>query len=245
MKIVDIKELNILRKLNKGTFCNVYLVEFDGKQYCYKEIVYSYADDKSMVKLCDLTEQSFDKQFIVPEFMVFVSARCLFTGYLSKYDPNLVSIFNPFSREEKIKLLRSVRNNIEELHKNYNIIHGDLHLKNILCHKYNLETALIDFDFSQMYGEVPSNFSNYGIAMQNYVKKFLFDFNADIYYFNLSTFMLLAEIERGSYDDLMSTIFKGQYYFSEMNNDVKYLIKELTLEDTRKSYSGKYIIDYI
>ena len=245
MRIVDIKDLKIIRRLNKGTFSNVYIVELDDKKYCYKEIVHPYADDNSMVKLCDMTDESFENQFIIPKFMVFSSARSLFTGYLSIYAPNLVSIFNPFTREEKIKLLKSVRNNIEILHNNYNIVHGDLHLKNILCHKNVFETALIDFDFSQRCGEAPSTFCNYGIAMQNYVQKFPFDFKADIYYFNLSTFMLLAEIERSYYEETMEIILKEQYYFSEINNDVKKLVRELRLDDTKKSYSGDYIIDYL
>lgn len=244
MRIVDVNDLKIIRRLNKGTFSKVFVVEFDGINYCYKEFVHTYADDYSLVKLCDLTDKAFDYQFIVPLFMVYSSGRSLFTGYISSYDPNLVSIFNPFSREEKIKLLKSVRDNIEILHNDYNTVHGDLHLKNILCHKHLLETSILDFDFSQICGSAPSSFLNYGLAIQEYIKYFPFDYNADIYYFNLATFNLLAEVDE-SYKDTMDIIDKEQYYFSEMNKDVKRLTKELLLLNTRKPYSGEYIIDYI
>lgn len=243
MKVVNVKDFTLIKQLNKGTFSKVYIVDLDGKKYCYKEFVHSYADDKSIVKLCDLTDEDFKSQYIVPKYMVYSSGRSLFTGYLSNYDPDLVSIFNPFSREEKIKLLKSVKENIEILHSEYNLIHGDLHLKNILCHKSLLESSIIDFDFAQRIGDIPSTYVNYGLALQDYVKYNPFDYNADKYYFNLSTLKLLAEITE-DYENTMEIIKNDQFYFSEINSDVKRLAKELIL-DSKRSYNGEYIIDYI
>ena len=242
MKIIDYNDLKEIKLYNYGKFSWVKLIEFNGEIYCFKQFKLSFDDNTVIKKLCKFTDEEFPYYFLMPLYIVEKNNRIL--GYLTRYDVDLVDIYDPFTLREQYKILKSGKEHLNILHNKYNLIHGDMHFGNLKVHSNSLETYLLDFDFSYRFGEYPKVFSDFGIAVNNYLKYYPYDKNIDIYYYNLSTFLLLSKID-SHYKVILRKIMNEDYYIENENKDVKRLIKELTLSDTRKPYSGEYIIDYL
>ena len=241
MKIVNYNELKELKFLGSGRYSYTSIVEFNDDFYCFKRFKTIY-DDDVINRLSDMTEKSFDKHFITPLYMV-LDKNSKMIGYLSAYYGNLFEMKDTLTYEEQINIIKSAKDNIEILHNEYNRIHGDLHYDNILCDKKKLKAYLLDFDLSMNIGQEPKTFNNYTLAVQNYLKYYPFDVNVDKYHFNLCTIHYLAKYYQ-PFEDLIKSLVESMD-IPEINEDVKRLTKELLLSDTRKPYSGEYIIDYI
>jgi len=244
MKIINFRDLKIIKKINYGNYSDIFLIEYCGKQYCYKHFTYLYDDIETIDRLGKFTETKLDKHFIVPLLMVENTSGTRITGYITEYDKNLVDIEECFSRNEKIILLKSIKEKIELLHKELRIIHGDIHLSNVLCDKKSLDTYLIDFDLSLPKGVYPYTILDYSAAATYFIRKYGFNEDLDKYIFNFATFQLLSNIDEMT-EITYNRIKNDQYNILESNKDVKRLVKELVLENNKKHYSGEYIIDYI
>ena len=81
------------------------------------------------------------------------------------------------------------------------------------------------------------------LFVQRYLKYYPMSRNMDIYTFNVTTLKML-----GNYPEintLFEDIAKDKFYMFQENKNIKRLTKELLLRDTKKRYSGEYIIDHI
>ena len=244
MRIINAKDLEIIKKINYGNFSDIFLVSYCGKKYCYKHFTSFYEDILTIDRLGEFTEEKMDKHFITPLYMVENSSGFRIVGYLTHYDKNLVDIEDCYDRKEQIILLKSIKEKIEILHNDIGIIHGDIHLSNVLCDKEKLDIYLIDFDLSMPIGERPYSKLDYSSAAIKFWDKFGFTEDIDKYVFNYATFELLANIDE-SFSVSYNLLKEGNYNIPETNSDVKRLCKELLLDDFKKGYSGEYIIDYI
>jgi len=244
MNVVREKDLKSLKFLGSGGYGFVELVELDGIKYAFKSFKNYFSDSIFIDNLCELTHMCFNERYLIPLYMVENSAGTII-GYLTKYDEHLLDIEDCFTRKQRIKLLKSAKQSIVMLHEKYGYIHGDAHFGNILCHDKLLKSYLIDFDLSVKIGAKPSTFEGYKEILQDYLKYYSFDQKVDIFLFNLSCLHILSE--KVYIDDyfLLDDIAENKIIIPEMNNNIKNLSKELLLRNTKKSYSGEYIIDYI
>ena len=242
MKVVTVRDLKEIKLYDYGKYSWVKLIELDGVKYCYKQFRLMYDDETVISRFCDFTDINYPHYLLMPLYMV--ETENLFSGYLTRYDEKLVDIDDPFTFDEQLRLIKSAKNHLNIFHNEFNLIHGDMHFSNIKCHRKKIESFLLDFDFSYPIGCCPNSLNDFGIPVKNYLNYYSFDKNIDIYYFNLATFLFLTKIN-ATYDIVLSRINDNDYALKNENNDVKRLVKELTLEDTRKPYSGEYIIDYI
>jgi len=242
MKVINIDNLVEQKFLGYGKYSYTTIVEYDNDFYCFKKFRVLFEDSNVINRLCHLTEEKFEYNFLVPLYMVQNNEGKII-GYLSKYYDFLLSMQEDLSFYERLELIKSAKEKIEILHNEYGRIHGDLHFKNILCDKNNLQSYLIDFDLSVRIGDLPCSFMDYTLAVQKYLNYYPFDFNVDIYHFNLCTLQYLAKY----YDNWKLLLHNPNARFSipGINKDVKKLSKELLLDNSRQPYSGKYIIDFV
>jgi len=243
MYIVNVRDLMKLKNLGSGGYGNVYLVKLDNEEYAYKCFKNSFANPNVINRLCDYTEYNWKEEFITPLYMVENGAGTII-GYLTKYDENLLEIEDCFTRKERIKLLKSSRNLITKLHDEYKYIHGDAHVGNILCHNSLFQSYLLDFDLSIKNGKEPSNYDGYKEVLQDYLEYYPFDKNVDVYLFNLSCLHILSKKTYADDYFLLDDIEEDKIIIPEMNEEIRKLSKELLLQNTKKPYSGEFIIDY-
>ena len=234
-----IKNLDLSKNLiDRGNHAKVYKIELNDKEYCYKEFIKPYPIDM-ISNMSRLTNIDFDRQFITPLYMVMYYKQHIL-GYIMNYDENLDSIQN----NNKIKLLKDMRNLIDILHSEYKIIHCDLVEENMLFDNKNLKSYIIDFDASVRKGRELSNYSYIRLFIEDYVNAYGFNYGLDIYSFNIATLMILNNYDY--IESLLDDIKDKQIEFiNNSNKDIKKLSKELLLNNTRKKYSNEYIIDYI
>lgn len=245
MKTVNYNEIEDLGFLNKGSYSFVTLVKFCGKVYCYKHL-YSFTDPTTIDRIVEFTDMDFPSHFLIPRYIV--KNKDKIEGYLTEYNETLEEIEDCFTKREQIKLLKSARKLTDILHKELRYIHGDLHYGNMLFDRSNFDSYIFDFDFSFKIGDSPTIIKDFKQVLKDYLKYYPYDEKVDSYLFNISTLHILnRDKDKNSMDDydLLCMIEQERYDIPETNDDVKRLSKELLLQDTRKPYSGEYIIDYL
>lgn len=243
MIVINERELIVEPNIiGKGNFSEVRKVIFDNKEYCFKYFTRGYSKD-IINNICSLTDIKFKKQYLVPLYMVETSSGDII-GYLTNYNNKLENIKNVTSRNERILLLKNTKKIIEELHSQYKIIHGDIVKENLLFDIEKKKSFLLDFDSSLKIGTEPQSTDSFRIFVKDYIKYYSHNIGLDIYTFNVTTLMILSNMYQ-SVDVLFDDIKYGDYHMQEENKEIKKLTKELLLRNTRKEYSGEYIIDYL
>lgn len=242
MKIVSEKDIVVKDFISSGSLSKVYEADFDGKTYAYK--LYTIPIGGMLSYLSEFTEEDFGIEYFLPRFLVESSSRMFFKGYLTEYDCVLKELDEIEGRKKKIALLKNGKIVLKRLHLRHKRIHGDIHGSNMLFDEDKLNAALIDFDTMVKIGE-NINFENmrpFSSIALNYLAYNSLNPKLDIYLFNLATLSLLSGILE---EDVLERIAKNDFELLFYNKDVNRLSKELLLNNTRKPYSGEYIIDYI
>ena len=240
MNVVNIKDIIIGDKIGQGASGEVRKCTFDGNQYCIKIINKTYP--KSVItNIKNMTSQEFSKEYFVPLFVVENSSGD-FLHYLMNFDEKLLQATKIKELRDKLIFLKNAREIIHKLHRKFKRIHGDLVLENMLYNKL-LNAFLVDFDSSLDFGKEYEDKQTVRLFVQDYLKYYPVDKNMDIYTFNVTTLKMIGNVPR--VDILLDDIAEGEFFMFQENKNIKRLTKELLLRDTKKRYSGEYIIDHI
>ena len=129
MKKINVKDLKVIKKYNFGSFSDVFLVEYNGNIFCYKHFKERYPDD-ILNNINELKPIGFCSEYIVP--VCFVKHGDNIIGYLSNYNKELEELGDVYFKRNKIFFLKQTKALIERLHNDYNRIHGDVSLANVL-----------------------------------------------------------------------------------------------------------------
>ena len=234
----DCFEIN--EPFNYGSFGKVYRTNIDGKNYCYKEFKKQFPKDL-IRNIASFTDEEYSKEFLTPLYMVHNFGDTTFSGYLTNYYDGLIEIDDVYERAKKILLLKKAKLSIMKFHKCYGRIHGDLNGSNILFDENDL-AYLLDFDSSLRINQQVGSTKSFSMLVEDYLKMYPLDYSLDAYSFNLNTLAILGNSDTFS---VLSGIRRGTFSIPEENIMVRKLSRELLLENTKKPYSGQYIIDYI
>ncbi len=240
MNVVNFRDIILGDKIGRGASGEVRKCTFDGNQYCIKILEKTYP--RSVVSnIRNMTSKDFTKEYFVPLYVVEGTTGNFF-GYLMNYDEKLKEASKLKELREKLIFLKRARDVIDKLHIEYKRVHGDLVSENMLYDEI-FNSFLIDFDSSLKFGKKYEDKQTVRLFVQDYLKYYPVDKNMDIYTFNVTTLKMIGNIPR--VDILLDDIAEGEFFMFQENEDIKKLTKELLLRDTRKKYSGEYIIDHI
>ena len=240
MNVVNFRDIILGDKIGRGASGEVRKCTFDGNQYCIKILEKTYP--RSVVSnIKNMTSQEFSKEFFVPLYVVEGTTGDFF-GYLMNYDENLQEASSLTELKDKLIFFKNAREIVEKLHKEHKMVHGDLVCENMLYDEL-FNAFLIDFDSSLKFGKKYEDKQTVRIFVQQYLRYYPVDKNMDVYTFNVNTLKMLGNYPR--VDILLDDIAEGEFFMFQENKNVKTLTKELLLRDTKKKYSGEYIIDHI
>lgn len=240
MNVVNIKDIVVGDIIGKGASGIVRKCIFDGNQYCIKIINKTYP--KSVVDhIKNMTGQNFSKEYFVPLYVVESSSGD-FLHYLMNLDETLKESFKLKELRDKLIFLKNAREIIGKLHKEHKMVHGDLVSENMM-YSVLLNASLLDFDSSLEFGKTYEDKQSVRLFVQDYLKYYPVDKNMDIYTFNVSTLKMIGNSP--NINMLLKDIDEDEFFMFQENKNIKRLTKELLLRDTRKEYSGEYIIDHI
>lgn len=144
---VDEKDILVGDRISRGGYANIFDAMYNGKNMILKSFFEpSIIGDVETAKLIDMTKNKsdFSKFLIIPEY--FVGSEKKIKKYLTK-KVNGKTFFDYLfaDQKEKLVMLRKARNVITDMHR-HSIIHGELHLGNMLYDGDN--SYIIDFDKS-------------------------------------------------------------------------------------------------
>lgn len=242
MNVIKENQINCIRQFNFGAFSYVYQVELNGIEYAYKKYN-DFFSSSFLNAIVPLMEEKLPEEFLIPKFIV-ESTKGTNRGYLSLFKDNLQELDEVYEKNIKIKCLKNARDLLEELHKTYKIVHGDIHGGNVQFDVANLKPYFLDFDMSFHIGEELTNKKerDFSDNAYFYLKYGKLDYNLDVYMFNLMTLSLMSGMYSES--EILELLQDGSLDMRDMNADVKRLSKELVWDNSKKEYSGEYIIDY-
>ena len=240
MRVVNSKDLILGDVIGKGASGIVKKCNFEGKIYCIKIINKTYPVSV-ISNIKNMTCQEFSKEYFVPLYIVESGSKD-FLHYLMNLDEKLIVSSKLKTLRDKLVFLNNARKIIDNLHKVHKRVHGDLVSENMLYDEM-FNSFLVDFDSSLEFGKEYEDKQTVRLFVQDYLKYYPVNKSMDIYTFNVTTLKML-----GNYpvvNGLFKDIAENEFFMFQENKNVKRLTKELLLRDTRKNYSGEYIIDHI
>lgn len=230
MKQIDIKNLEINKHIDYGSFSNVYSVTMDGKNYCYKKF-----------KNCKIFgSEFFDKISSLSELQLLYSVLPKYFvkdndefGYLTDlYNHKDLGFAYSYSLKNKILSLKVAKMALVEIQQ-VGLIHGDIHFGNFLLRP----SKLIDFDNCH-YKAFNCNYSLLSSDAERFVNKFGMSKDLDIYLFNRMTFSLLND----KTNDIDTDLSIKNYGLFTSKDSIK-ICKSLLLEDA--TFNNCFLIDTI
>ena len=171
-----------------GSESTLYNCTFNNKIYLYKQPNHFSNNLEEKIKALSNISNS---NLITPKFIIYGDKYKKPIGCLIEYLNKYKSLYylNCY-KEEKIKILKQVKNVIIEMHK-VGIIHCDLHIANIMY--YNNDVKIIDFDSSKYLNYIPKHFNQYS---QDYLNTHsIITKGIDIYNFNVDTFSFIYNVD--------------------------------------------------
>ena len=192
------------------------------KMYWNSNIMTPELSSKLITLASDSNE--FSNALVVPKFIIGDEEK------VNKYVSDFVFgrrmlDFSRASIEEKIKILKKVKDVIAEMHKRHNIIHGDLHMSNIML-SYG-DVRIIDFDSCAYDGhELELRLTN--DAVNEFVKCNGVNENIDWFMFNLITYGFLNK--KGTMAS-REEILKGRYGVFESKEMINLCNRVANLSD--------------
>lgn len=232
---IDIKNLEIMDKIGFGGFSINKKCIYENKEYSLKIF-----DEPNKVFDKDLEEKYFAlmnlslKYSNIPKYIV--TKDNINIGYISELlDDYLIS--KKKSLVKRVEMLKNVKNAILELHEN-NIIHTDIHSGNIMYSSKDDTCKLIDFDNS-CFGKYKSKKSLLDENASEFVNKFGFCNELDIYMFNLLTYSEIVDYDYR----LAKRLIENKHYYVFDSEKMKNICDSLLLNHDR--YIDEFLVDLI
>lgn len=232
-------------KIGEGSFSEVYSCDYYDSYFAYKEF-----KDKDYVKfindrIIEITSLCYDFRFTFPYEVIYNKPSDIyFSGYVMvpKDDYFNLSKYSDIEYNKKIEILKKVRNLIDILHTEYNILHTDLNLWNIMFNNERNDVTLIDFDtYINLKDKKGYEDGFYNELFTLYVNNNSIDKDADIFLFNICCFAFINNID---YFDVLKAINKN--YFGEINSEkAKDLFRSYKDLECKKALKKEYVIDYL
>ena len=184
------KDISVNRVISCGSFGYVYDAAYNGERKAFKHFYNGRKPSlETSNKIIELAKDNdfFSSSLVVPQFVVVNDG--IVEQYLTNFIPGEDLLYlSHLSLRERIKILRQLKKEICNMHENYNMIHGDLNLRNMI--KTKKDVFIIDFD--------NCSYKGYGMDM-NYVNRYSadyiynngIDYDLDIFMFNMATFAFL------------------------------------------------------
>lgn len=220
-----------MESIGTGSFGEINKCNINGRVFAYKSFFEPSYIMPKIIKLNKLSEIE-DDGLITPKFWV-KDGYILFDGYLTTYCEG--KTFKKVDKKEIIPALKHMKNTILRMHS-YNLIHGDLHLGNMMYEKD--KSFILDFDNSSFKGN-KINIEQVNDYAAEYIKKYGINKALDVFTFNLTTFSL---INNCNFWGVRMEVDKKNYgYFS--SKEAIELCNQFFLE---KTYSDEdFLIDMI
>lgn len=242
MRVVDINKLkNVTNTKESGNYTKLFTAEFDKKLYAYlvfKELQY---DNWMIENIGDLTEETFSEEFLSPLYLVGKSNKFRFNGILCNYEKDASDLGFIRDRYKLLKYLKQSKEVLLKLHNEFKYIHGDVSASNLIVDQTEDKVYMCDMVTATKIGKTPKSYWYLSMDLDAYLKYYGFNKGLDIYKFNLMTLAVLTD----KYEqEVFELIENDKIDFLSDNKDIKKLAKELLFCDTRKPYSGEFIIDY-
>lgn len=233
-KTIKEKELSFFKPIAYGTFADIYTVDINGKTFCYKKFLDSIDNDFAS-RLEKSTQMDVCDNLVFPKLLVDdYGYKGYVTDYFPYYNINLLKYANI---DDKITILKNVKNLIEKMHKDYKIIHGDLHSGNIMFDSKSKDCVIIDFDACS-FNDISIDRNHTNEYVQSYMYYNGVDFSMDIFMFNLNTFAIMNNA--GNISDAFNDIFLEKYGVFNNECGIDVCNKAYKLQRTEN-----YLIDYI
>jgi len=239
MRVVNYKALKEFEFLDYGNFSNVFKVKFYDEYFAYKEFKKLY-DNVIIDNICEMTEVDFGEHYLTPFYMVEKELHWRFPGYLMYCPDDIEDLWMVVNN--RLRYLKFAKLLVQNLHKEHKYIHGDVNPSNFFVNTDEDLVYLGDFDSTLKIGQEPETKFSFSNFTREYLKYYKFDEKIDVYNFNLTTLSVLLN---KSEEEIFELLLTDNCDLLESNQDVKKLSKELLLLDTRKPYSGEYIVDYL
>lgn len=243
MRVVDVDALkNIIKTNESGNYTKLFTAELDKRLYAYLVFKGLQYDNWMIENIGDLTEETFSKEFLSPLYLVGKSNKLRFNGILCNYKKEASDLGFIKGRTKLLKYLRKSKEVLLKLHNEFKYIHGDVSASNILVDQTDDMVYMCDMVTAIKVGKVPKSYWYLSMDLDDYLRYYGFNKKMDIYKFNL---MSLAVLTDKYEQEVFELLENDKIAFLEGNKEAKRLSKELLLENTRKPYSGEFIIDYL
>lgn len=235
------------RPLGFGSNADVYLAEYmNSMMVAYKEFWNTEYVRGIKDEIIKLSEFDGKDKFIFPEKFIYVKPSDeLFKGYtmplLENYNFLYEEYLDKLDYDKKVAILLKARNLVEELHKNYKILHADVAPWNFMYNAEKDHLVLTDFDTSiSMKKDIKLNISHNTIVRE-YEKYNKIDENLDIYLFNLCCFAVLNNLDLYY---VIDQIRKNNFGVID-NGKAKDIFNSYKDLSDVKSLKKEYVIDYL
>lgn len=219
---------------SSGSFGTIRRCILNNQEYAYKEFrskIYLKSKKRKLYKLSEINTPG----LLVPKY--WIKKQNKDSGYLTVFDYKdkiNFSAFKPF--ETKYQTLQNAKGLILAMH-NEKIIHGDLHMSNILAK--DKVCSIIDFDNSS-YGKHKTKKRDANDYCIEFIKTYGIKTELDIFMFNLLTYYIINN--EYDYYLLRQKIHQGKYGYFDNKDGVK-ICKSLFLDD--KVPNKDFLIDTI
>lgn len=176
----------------KGSFGKINKCWLNNDTYAYKEF-HNPGFLTSKIRKINLIGKIDEPFIVVPKF--FVEKKGTKSGYLTRFvnGKDLISQNEATGIEERIKLLRMAKQQIQAMHQKYNLIHGNISGCNIMIEKMN--TVFIDFDNST-YAGYKTNSNDANDLAIDFIKAYGICKELDIFLLNILTFEIINNVGR-------------------------------------------------
>lgn len=209
-----------------GSQADFYTCNFNNRRYIYKELCDIHNNALNLYQELEQISESF---LLIPKLFVMKNR---IIGHLTEELLNYSLLFNLQlqSTEEKIKMLKLIKEKIIEMHK-LGIIHCDLHTANIMYKESDIK--IIDFEDASYRNIIPDHFSKHS---KNYLEHNTLSPSVDIYNFNIDTVSILYNV---SWSDIFEYSFTFENKLTPKQKEIWVKTKE-----KKELTSNDYLIDY-
>ena len=207
-----------------GSNADVYLAEYFGSSVAYKEFwkpEYAAAIKDEIVKLSEF------KGYTMP---LLYKYNFVYEEYLEKLD-----------YDKKISILFKARDLLEELHKEYRILHADVAPWNFMYNEDSDHLVLTDYDTSLSISNSIKINGSHNDIVREYAKYNKIDEHLDVFLFNLCCYAVLNNLD---INFVLGQIRNNNFGILQSKKAINVLSSYKDLSDT-KSLKKEYIIDYL
>lgn len=218
-----------------GSFGKINKCWLNNDVYAYKE----FKDPSfltSKIRKINLIGKIDEPFMIVPKY--FVKKQGIKSGYLTRFinGKDLISQNEATSIEERIRLLKMAKQQVQVMHQKFGLIHADISGCNIMIEKLN--TVFINFDNSY-YAGYKTNLNDANDLAIDFIKAYGICKELDIFLFNILTFEIINNVRR----DLVRTNVNAHKFGAFTSADSRKILANTLL--CEKYPTSDFLIDTI